>query len=330
MIEFKYNQEDLQLMSRNRDLVTTEIHAENDFYGQASIIRKYTKYNAPIKVVYEHSIAIHDIIWDIDKNSDLKIAFVSSKYRLDIYKKQLPRKITFNVGSVLNYAILLSDPSFVKNNFKPTKERKGSVYFPSHSTHHIQSSNDTDKIIDKLIRLPEIYKPIYACVYWKDIQNKEHEKYIEKGIKVISAGHLYDNLFYFRLYDILKNFKYAIGATFGSFVFHSARSGCIVVFPKELRVAKEEISINTTGFIDKDLEHRIKIGDEFNDKAFDLFSEPLENYNIAQSEFIEKYSSSKILSPLKLKTLLIISEIFYLKLRLLKFLKNKLRKIIRG
>jgi hypothetical protein len=323
MIQFKYNQEDLELMSRDRDLVTTEIHPENDFYGQASIIRKYTGYNAPIKVVYEHSIAIHDIIWNIDKNSDLKIAFVSSKFRLEVYKKQQPRKITFNIGSVLNYAIALSDPSFVKNNFKPTEERKGSIYFPSHSTHHIQSLNDTDKIIDKLLRLPEIYKPIFACVYWKDIQNKEHEKYLQNGIKVISAGHLYDNLFYFRLFDILKNFKYVIGATFGSFVFHSARSGCIVVFPKELRVAKEEISINTKGFIDKDLEQRIKIGDEFNEKVFDLFSEPVENYNIAQTEFIEKYSSSKILSPQKLRMLLIISEIFYLKQRVFKFLKKK-------
>ena len=165
-------------------------------------------------------------------------------------------------------------------------------------------------------------------MYWKDIQHGEHEKYLKHGIKVVSAGHIYDNLFYFRLFDILKNFKYTLGSSFGSFVFHAGRSGSLVVFPKELRDVNEDISIATKNFIDKDLQDRIEIGREFDKKARNLFSEPMENYNKNQLEFIENYSSSVMLSPFKLKTILILAELDYFKKRVFNKIKYILKKVM--
>lgn len=328
MIHFKYNQDNLELMSAERELITDETLDVNDFYGQAKVIRKYAKYPRPIKVVYEHSLPIHDIIWDVDKNCKLDIAFVSSAHRLEVYRQKKAKKMVFNIGSVLNYAISISDPKFAKNGFKSDKERYGSIYFPTHSTHHIKSSINSDDIISKLTKLPEVYKPIFVCLYWKDIQHGEHKKYLKHGLKVVSAGHIYDNLFYFRLFDILKNFKYTLGSSFGSFIFHASRSGSIVVFPKELRAVNEDISITTENFIDKDLQDRIEIGREFDKKIFNLFSQHRENYTNDQLEFIENYSSSKMLSPFKLKAILILAELNYFIKRALNKIKFLIKKVI--
>ena len=326
MIQFKYNQDNLELMSLDRELETDEIHKVNDFYGQANIIRRYANYKRPIKVIYEHSIVIHDLIWSIDKESNLNTCFVSSEHRLDVYKKQLKEKHVYNIGSVLNYAIAMSDPQFAKNNFKSNKKKSGSIFFPTHSTHHIKSTIDSDYIITKLKLLPEMYLPITICMYWKDIQHGEHLKYLSNGFKVVSAGHIYDNLFYFRLFDIFQNFKYTLGSSFGSFVFHAARSGSLVVFPKELRIKNEEISISTENFEDKDLLERIEIGRKFDEKFFELFTHNIEVYNKEQIKFIEYYSDSKLLSPQKLKIVLLFAEFIYFKNRVINKIKSILKK----
>ena len=77
---------------------------------------------------------------------------------------------------------------------------------------------------------------IKICMYWKDIQLKRHQIYIDNGFEVISAGHIYDKMFYYRLYDILIRFNYSLGSSFGSFVFHSAICGTKVYFPESLRI----------------------------------------------------------------------------------------------
>ncbi len=324
MIQLKYNQDNLELMSKERELETDEIHNVNDFYGQASILRKYSNYNRSIKVVYEHSIVIHDLIWYIDKESIIKNIFVSSPFRLGIYKQQLPHKNILNIGSIINYAIAIDNPSFAKNNFKSSEKKNGSVFFPNHSTHHLKSTINSLEIIQKLKSLPIDYHPISICMYWKDIQHQEHLKYIQNGFKVVSAGHIYDKLFYFRLYDILRNFKYTLGSGFGSFMFHAARSGSLVVFPKELRILDEKISITTKDFIDKDLEERIQIGNNFNERVYKLFSNKIENYSKEQMQFIETYSSPKLLKPWHIKTLLLFADLHYY----LRKIKNKVQAIL--
>ena len=323
---YKFDQENLELMSFEKELMTDEAHDTNDFYGQASLIRKYAKYSRPIKVVYEHSLPIHNLIWDHDKLSNLDVAFVSSNFRLEVYKKQKAKQFVFNIGSILNYAISLSDPIFAKNGYKSNEERTGSIYFPSHSTHHIKSTIDSDAIISKLQKLPDVYKPVTICMYWKDIQHGEHENYLKHGFKIVSAGHIYDKLFYFRLFDILKNFKYTLGSSFGSFIFHAARSGSLVVFPKELENLKEAYVISTENFADKDLESRLKIADEFDKKVCALFSERIEEYTNEQLQFIEYYCSSKTLSPLALKSLLLFAEFIYFKNRVINKIKSILKK----
>jgi hypothetical protein len=327
MIVFNYNQDNLQLLSSELELETDETHTVNDFYGQAKVIRKYANYKRPIKVVYEHSLPFHNIIWEVDKKFISPVAFVSSQHRFEVYKKEKSKKFVINVGSILNYVISITDPSFAKNGFKSTNERNGSIYFPSHSTHHIKSLNNADKIIAGLLNLPEIYKPVYVCMYWKDIQYGNHIEYLKNGIKVVSAGHIYDNLFYFRLYDILKNFKYALGSSFGSYIFHASRSGCLVVFPKELQNVNEVYKISTENFNDKDFISRIENAKKIDELVINLFGERSEHYSKEQKEFIEYYCSSKILSPFKLKTILLLAEPLYFINYVIEKMKSLIKKI---
>jgi len=312
MHNYLYQQTDLELMSKELELKTKEIfHRVNDFYGQASILRKYTKYPFSLKVVWEHSIPFHDIIWTLDDNSPLPTRFVSSKHRLKVYlksnKKKRIKKIIYNIGSIMNYVKYLYEK---QNKYIDEPNKKGSVYFPTHSTHHIKTEQDNNLIITKLNELPESYKPITICMYWKDIQYKYHKIYIDNGFQVISAGHIYDKNFYFRLYDILIRHKFALGSTFGTFVLHAAFCGCKVVLPLNLKV-EEKCSISTEGFSDPDLKNRLKIYNEFNEKIINLFNTNDIDYNNEELAFLNEYSSNIRVSKLKLFLIFLLSDILF-------------------
>lgn len=317
MKEFIYNQDKLDDMSIDIDLITKEVHEPNDYYGQANILRKYCKYPFSMKAVYEHSLPFHDIIWHVDMNSKCLIAFVSSIHRFKVYKSNKIKKIVFNIGSILNYVI--NDSVFEEVSKKIT--RSGSVYFPPHSTHHIKSNVNNLLIIDKLNNLPEKFHPISVCMYWKDVQNGNHKIYLDNGFQVISAGHIYDKMFYYRLYDILRRFNYSLGSSFGSFVFHSARSGSKVYFPEILRI-KEAYEVSTKNFEDPELESRLKFVSKFEDQAISLFSDESINYSDDQIKFIEYYSSSKLYSKRKLFCILLFADFLYV-------FRNLAKKIIK-
>jgi hypothetical protein len=176
-------------------------------------------------------------------------------------------------------------------------------------------------IIDELKKMPDKFHPISICMYWKDIQTGNHISYLDNGFEVISAGHIFDKMFYFRLYDILKRFKYSLGSSFGSFVFHSARSGCKVFFPDNLRI-EEAYEVSTKNFEDPEFESRIKFAKNFEKKAILLFSDDSIDYSDTQKEFVEYYSSSKLDSKTKLFLMLLLADFLYI-------FRNIARKFIR-
>ena len=85
----------------------------------------------------------------------------------------------------------------------------GTVALPSHSTHHVQVRLDWRRYCRELRRIPERFRPVKVCLYWKDILDGLHKVFQEEGFEVITAGHIYDEGFVERFYGLLAGHRYA-------------------------------------------------------------------------------------------------------------------------
>lgn len=292
-------------MSLDISLNTSEIHVWNDFYGGGKVLRNYN-YLKPKSnfFVVEHGINYDRAIWNIDKNSIFKTTVMYSDFRKDVYKEKTKRYV-FNIGSLLNYIELKED-----------YEQKGSIYFLTHSTHEIDINLDLKKTVNVLNSLPCEIKPEYICVYWKDIQRNKHQIFIENGYKVVSAGHIYDDKFLYRLKEILLNFNLLITNEIGSHVFHAYNCGLKIYVPHELVL---NFNSNKHVFSDfyLDLSERKYVTESINDDTIinnyftsifsksDYFSEYL------QSFFLSFFSPRFKISRFKLTLIHIFSYLIY-------------------
>ncbi len=219
---FNYNQDNLELICKDIPQETPEKHSSNDFYGQASILKKYAGVdeNKPLYFVYEHSVPfITDKVWSQDLNSEYRMICTASEIRNQAYRKMVDKSVKVStIGSPIYYASKVYE-TLHPNNIK--KRRKGTLVFPAHSTHHIKVNFDIEKYAKTLKKLPEKFQPVVVCMYWKNFLEEQHLPYLELGIPVVSAGHMYDKLFLLRLYELLSQFEYATSNTIGTYLFYS-------------------------------------------------------------------------------------------------------------
>ena len=144
-------------------------------------------------------------------------------------------------------------------------------------------------------------KPVVVCIYWKDYLLGHHLEYINRGIKVVTAGHIYDPLFLLRLHDICRNFKYSTSNDIGTHLCASVYSGCNFFYtdvsniyfdnPKQLPMAHSSIY--------RDIKN----------KSIQLFNKPIDHISISQKSFIDEYIGTKYFQSRKeLKRLIIYAE----------------------
>jgi hypothetical protein len=81
-------------------------------------------------------------------------------------------------------------------------------------------------LAEKLLRLPAEYQPVTVCVYWRDFNLGHHRPFEERGMRVVSAGHMFDPDFLFRFYHLCSLHRYASSNALGSHLFYSVKAGC--------------------------------------------------------------------------------------------------------
>lgn len=110
-------------------------------------------------------------------------------------------------------------------------EPRGTLVFLSHSTHHIETLADFDGLAANLQRMTqddavdERLKPFVAMVYWKDALLGRHAPFLERGIRCLTAGHMFDTQFIAQFYTILREFHCAAGDDIGTAAFLAAEMG---------------------------------------------------------------------------------------------------------
>ncbi|MEC9092969.1 MAG: hypothetical protein VX438_09710 [Planctomycetota bacterium] len=226
MSGFFFDYSDLDVLCADRDLVTPEVHATNDFYGQASVLKRYTGLPSDysLKAVIEHGITLADQMWDHDRDSSLPWIFSSSQWRADIHRK-LSKKKSIPVGFGYLYA-----RDLVESMAGPIKKREGTIAFPCHSTHTIRANFDHEDYANRLSELPAFMHPVSVCLYWKNYLLGEHLPYRKKGFQVVSAGHMFDQDFMLRFCDLCRHHQFSTSNETGSHLFLSTSSGCRFVF----------------------------------------------------------------------------------------------------
>lgn len=213
---------DLTGLCADRPLKTSEICKPNAYYGIDSIIKQYTGLPSsyPLKVVIPHGVHFTEYwVWDVEVKSPLPVVWCYPPYRKQAYQRADAKKTVVLASSPFMYVV-----EMMKTKSMPT--RKGTIFFPAHSTHWNTAHMNFDYLAEELTNINDEYKPITVCMYWRDYNLKRHIPFQERGLRIVSAGHIYDSNFLYRLYHLSSKHRYSASNAFGSHVFYSVKAGC--------------------------------------------------------------------------------------------------------
>lgn len=186
----------------DRPLVTEEFHAPNDWYGHASVIKRYAGIDpgCPIKGVIEHGIAFSGKVEQFEAHAPLPVAFVTSVSRMKAFNAA-SQKTTFILGNYFSYTPYLSSLEELERERK--RLGRTLLVMPAHSTHHIEALYDIHAYCGALSELGKDFQTVQVCLYWKDVLRGMAEVYRAYGFEVVTAGHMYDKYFLPRLKSIM-------------------------------------------------------------------------------------------------------------------------------
>lgn len=198
---------DLDSLSRNIDEdYNGMLYAELCFsrYSMNRILKKYAgfPYSYKIHALIEHGVILTDYVGGAFRAHEYLPSIVSSKYRVDILKKEKNFNGAYAIGPFIHYV----DSLLNSKEIKEEKERLGKtlLVFPSHSIDGNLSNFDYEKFCDNIKIYGADFDSVRICMYYKDIQLNRHEIYQKNGFEVVTAGHFNDYNFLSRLKSIIE------------------------------------------------------------------------------------------------------------------------------
>lgn len=190
---------------------------ENNMYGNGRIIFPNTDLSKEQinKTRIEHGLYLGNLVHSIYKDPIYETIITFSNYRKCILKNEMDKTILC-VGPYIKYAnLLLSDEMYNK-----IKKEIGRVLlvFPAHSIETVSSVFDMDNFISVIEKKKHSFNTIIICLFWKDILLGKAEKFIKKGYKVVTAGHIYDYYFLDRLKTIISLADFTLSNSIGTHI----------------------------------------------------------------------------------------------------------------
>jgi exosome complex RNA-binding protein Rrp4 len=306
--------DELKTLAADRDLVTSEIHETNDFYGHAHLLKAYTglSLDPPLKVAIEHGIRLHDTVWDLDVKTPLPVFLCASERTAREYERLTQgRKKAFPIGPLISY--IPPQPA-------PSPAEKTLLAFPAHSTHHINTVFDVEDFITRINSIRPDFDRVLICMYWRDVLRDAHRPFTERGFECVTAGHIYDVQFLSRLANILSRASMVYTNTSGTHVFYA------VALNKPVWIDSAPIDYrgeSSTGWeVLRQLADWAQHPNHL--KTLELFSEPRDHITPQQREFAaEIIGLDHTRSPEELREILEFAEKMYGRQQL----ETKLRKL---
>lgn len=212
---------ELSVVCRPRELSTIEIFEPNAFYGNDRVLKLYAGLppDRSLKVVVPHGVVFNDsYLWEAERRALLPAVLAYSDERAQAYARATG-KYPMRSAVPFAYVAKLLPPA-------PAAERRGTLFFPSHSTHRITALADYAGMADMLAAMEERYRPVTVCIYWRDYELGRQLPFLHRGLRVVSAGHIFDPDFLFRLFHLLSRHRYAASNVPGSNLLYAVIAGC--------------------------------------------------------------------------------------------------------
>lgn len=213
--------DDIERLCRPRDLRTSEIFAPNAFYGNDLVLKQYAGLppDRPLKAVVPHGIVFdRSYVWESERRALLPAVLAYNDDRAQAYARTTGK---LPIRTAVPFAYL---PKLL--GAVPPGERSGTLFFPGHSSHRATAHADFAGMADALTRLDAKYLPATVCIYWRDHELGRHRPFLERGLRVVSAGHIFDAAFLFRLFHLCQRHRYAASNHVGSSLLYSVLAGC--------------------------------------------------------------------------------------------------------
>jgi hypothetical protein len=215
------SQSDLESLCAERPLRTREAFAPNAYYGIGQILKQYAglPHTFSLKAIIPHGIVFDEsFVWKAEVRAPVPVVFCWPPYREQAYATLAGKKV------ILSAAPFLYVVEMLKN--QPQPFRQGTIFFPHHSTHHISAEMDFERLAEELAHFAAEYQPVTVCIYWRDYNLGHHLPFERKGLRIVSAGHMFDPDFLFRFYHLCSAHRYASANGLGSNMFYSVKAGC--------------------------------------------------------------------------------------------------------
>lgn len=193
--------------------------AVTGYYGFDWLIREYSYYPSFLSLAagVEHGPALRDEPSKGDLDAGYPLMYMHSKKLLNRWKA---------LSTIPCYQICSPFVYYRRSRkIERDKDARGTLAFPMHSTHYIDSIFDVEAYMRELKGLPAEFQPVSICIYYTDIARGLHKPFLNQGFKVYTAGHRLDPEFPVRFYDILRRFKYGTSNQTGSYIFYAVEMG---------------------------------------------------------------------------------------------------------
>lgn len=192
----------------------------NSYYGMDRILKRYAGLEDPyqLKVALPHGPLADEQPWKPLVDANLPAAWIYPAHVLPIYERAT-QKLLLRASSPYLYLLRMVE--------RPAAgARSGTIFFPAHSTRFLTAQMDIADIVRRLQELPDRFRPITVCVYWRDYMEGRSDDFVRAGFRIVSAGHMYDPDFLVRLHHLCSTHRYAASNSIGSHLFYSVKSGC--------------------------------------------------------------------------------------------------------
>lgn len=284
-------QRNLDSLCRERVLETRELFAPNAYYGNDQALKAYCDWPAdrPLKAIIPHGVVFNrEYTWESERRSSLPVVLAYPGFRVPAYRK-VTRKLVVPGTAPFVFVCRLMQQG-------PAPRRTGTLFFPAHSTHGVTVQTDHHAIAGRLSGLEPKFQPVRVCMYWKDYLAGRHLPYAARGLEIVSAGHMFDPSFMFRLYHLLSMHRFATSTTEGSYIFYAVQAGCVYF---HLEGFGAESLPNTAANSDDVCTHPEA------DAVISAFSGEFEEVTARQRQIVEAFmGSANIASPTRLRAIL--------------------------
>jgi hypothetical protein len=207
---------DYQSVIAEIPLYPTDLVIDNNFYGLSHCLQKFMNKKIALNSYIEHGLVLGSLVkQDAIKWCVPKIMTLSSTR--ENYIRKVTSKPVLKIGPYIHYA----DDLLLEEVFNTLKQDLGKILtvFPSHSIKNIETAFNNEELISYIESKKDDFDTVVICLYWRDALNKKLvDSYVNKGYKIVSAGHVHDLNFLSRLKSIIKLSDFAISNSVGTHI----------------------------------------------------------------------------------------------------------------